>query len=345
MPDDAGLIRVLSSAAMRLSRCAALVALSAAAFGLACGRLPGGAPLPASVWLLPAPSEGLVSPSESLPAGVAPFEGPLIVIDSSNFNLHYDFSAEPIPAGASRVALITTFQGARYHPESIRAITDDSIGMANFAGLLSRTVVGNSNGLFIDFQGGTPDDLAQTTSLLRAIADSARAHGVKPVGIVVPPGDTVGYPTELLARMTDLIVLRLSGEHRAGTAPGALVSPEWMARQIGIRASGAGVARLVADLPLFGYRWNRDASVSQISYSAAQMMVRSEGGVFRRDPASGSLTYSSARDGWTIWIQDAATVERLVVVARRAGVRMFALSGVAGADPDIWTRLPSVLRR
>ena len=245
----------------------------------------------------------------------------------------------------SRVALVTTYQGARYHPESIRALTEDPEVVATFASSLGRLASENNGGLFIDFQGDTPDELSKTTSILRVIADSARGHGLRPIGIVVPPGDTIGYPTGVLARIADLIVVRLHGEHRMGTSPGPLVSPEWMTRQIGIRAYDIGVNRLVAELPLFGYRWNPDGSVTSITYSEAQALVRSEAGVFRRDPASGSLTASSARSRWTIWIQDAETLRKLVTIARREGVHRFALLGVAGADPAIWTDLPAALRR
>ncbi len=311
-----------------------------------CGRLPGGgAPLQASVWLLAAPDEVIDSPARGVAAEIAQFEGGLVVIDTSTFRPVQRLPVSAVPPGTSRVALVTTFQGSRYHPESIRALSEDSIAIDGFAGSIAIAVSGNSNGMFVDFQGATPDELNSTIRLLRAIADSARGHGLSPLGVVVPPGDTIGYPAALLARTADLIVLRLSGEHRAGTSPGPLLSPEWISRQIGIRASEIGVARLVAEFPLFGYRWNRDGTVVSVTYAEAEALVRREAGVFRRDPASGSLTATSARDGWTVWIQDAETLERLIVVARQAGVRRFALVGVRGADPGIWTRLPAALRR
>ncbi len=331
---------------MKVARAAWVLTVAVSLTGTGCGRLPGTrTPLPASVWLLPSPEENVDSRARLVSPEIAPFEGGLVVIDTSTFRPVQRLPVGAVPPGTSRVALVTTFQGTRYHPESIRALSEDSIAIDGFAGSIAIAVSVNSNGLFVDFQGETPDELTRTVRLLRAIADSARAHRLSPVGVVVPPGDTIGYPASLLARSADLIVLRLSGEHRAGTAPGPLVSPEWMARQIGIRASEIGVARLVAELPLFGYRWNRDGTVASVTFAEAEALVRKESGVFRRDPASGSLTATSARDGWTVWIQDAETLERLIAVARRAGVRRFALLGVSGADPDIWARLPAALRR
>ncbi len=312
---------------------------------VACGRLPRGSPPPATVWLLRNFDEGVTQTAPALPPGIAGFVGPLIVVDSESLAPLPGAGDDHPPPGTSRVALVTTYQGARYHPESIRGLTDDSVAATQFAGAMTRMAAAASNGLFIDFQGGTPDELTRTTALLRSIADSARARNLSPVGIVVPPGDTVGYPTAILARTADLIVVRLAGEHRSGTAPGPLASPEWITRQIGLRASEIGVSRLVAELPLFGYLWDATGAVRRITYSEAQSLVERQAGVFRRDAASGSLTASSARDGWTIWIGDAQTLEQLVGVARRAGVKRFALLGVEGADPAIWTQLPAALTR
>lgn len=312
---------------------------------VACGRLPGGEPPPATVWLLPSPDQAGSSQPQSLPGEVAAFEGALVVIDSSTLRPVDISSPSATPSGSSRIAYVTTYQGSRYHPETIRALIEDQSAAATFAGRVASAAARNGNGMFIDFQGETPDELTRNASMVRAITDSARSQNISPVGVIVPPGDTIAYPTRVLARTFDLIVVRLNGEHRPGTGPGALVSPEWMSRQIGMRSSEIGVNRLVAELPLFGYKWDRSGSATRITFAQAQSVVRSEAGSFRRDPATGSLTASSSRNGWTIWIEDAATLEKLISVARQLGIRRFALLGPDGADPEIWTRLPAALKR
>lgn len=312
---------------------------------VACGRLPGNGPPPATVWIVPSPDQRPPNDLSAISTGIADFVGALIVIDSSTLSPVEGPLLSESRAGATHAALVTTYEGNRYHAESIRALAEDSVAVGAFASRVASAAARHGAGIFVDFQGNTPDELKGATSLSRAIADSARARNLAPIGVVVPPGDTIGYPTALLARIFDLIVVRLHGEHRAGTAPGALVSPEWMSRQIGLRAYEVGANRLAAELPLFGYRWDRHGNVARITYADAQALVLSEAGVFRRDPATGSLTASSARNGWTIWIEDAATLEKLIVVARRAGVKRFVLLGPDGADPEIWTRLPAVLKR
>jgi Predicted glycosyl hydrolase len=243
---------------------------------IACGRLPGNEPPPAAVWIVPSPDQRPQNYRSAFSADIADFVGALIVIDSSTLS---PVEGAQLPAGStsqSRTALVTTFQGNRYHAESIRALAEDSVAVGAFAGRVTAAAARNGAGIFVDFQGDTPEELKGTTSLSRAIADSARARHLSPVGVVVPPGDTIGYPTAVLARTFDLIVVRLHGEHRPGTAPGALVSPAWMSRQIGIRAYDIGANRLVAELPLFGYRWDRSGAVARITYADAQTLVRSE---------------------------------------------------------------------
>ena len=312
----------------------------------ACGRLPGSSePPPATAWIIPSPDQHSPNDRAIVSTEIADFVGALIVIDSSTLSPVERVSLAARPNASSRAALVTTYQGNRYHAESIHALSEDVAATGAFASRVAAAAARSGSGMFIDFQGHTPDELKGTAAVSRAIADSARALNVSPVGVVVPPGDTIGYPTAVLARTFDVIVIRLHGEHRAGTAPGALVSPGWMTRQIGIRAYDVGANRLVAELPMFGYRWDRSGAVTRITYAEAQALVRSDGGVFRRDPATGSLTASSSRNGWTVWIEDATTLERLIAVARRAGIKRFALLGPDGADPDIWVRLPAALKR
>ena len=276
-----------------------------------CGRLPGREPPPATVWILPS-AVRTSGAARLVPPEIAALQGSLIVIDSSTLSPVVSLAQPDASGGASRIAVVTTFEGNRYHPEGIRALTEDAAASGAFASRVASAAVQGGDGMFVDFQGSTPDELSANSSILRALGDSARGRGVSPIGVIVPPGDTIGYPTAILARTFDLVVVRLNGEHRNGTSPGALLSPEWMTRQIGIRSSAIGVNRIVAELPLFGYKWDRGGVATQITFAEAQALVRSEAGVFRRDQASGSITASSVRNGWTIWIEDATTLERLV---------------------------------
>lgn len=236
-----------------------------------------------------------------------------------------------------RPAIITTYQGGRYRPETVRALVDDTLVMALAA--RSTAVTARDMSLIIDFQGATPADLPGMVEMVRSIGRFARPMGSRRVAMVVPPGDTVSYPTAILARVADILVIRLHGEHRPGTAPGPLATPEFIAREIGLRSRVIGASRIGAELPLFGYQWNADGTAVPITWADAQALVRSESGAFTRDPSSQFLT-ARGRDGWTVWVPDARTVQSMVTAVKRRGVTQFALAGVEGADPALFPTPP-----
>ncbi|MEJ7759071.1 MAG: hypothetical protein WKF55_05710 [Gemmatimonadaceae bacterium] len=245
-----------------------------------------------------------------------------------------------------RAAVVTSFQGQRHHPETVRALAADSQALASTAGAVAAHArKAGANAMIIDLQGMTAADIRQLIDVTRAIADSARAYVLGPIGFVVPAADTAAYPGALIARTADFIVLRLMGEHRPGTAPGSFATPVWFGRQIGIRAAEVGASRVIAELPLSGYRWERDGTARRITYSEAQALVVAEGLAFRRDAETRALTASSPRDGWDIWINDHETTQFLIAAARRTGVNRFVFAGIEGSDPQIWTTFGHSLRR
>lgn len=304
-------------------------------------------------WYVPAAQISDETAARLKPAPEIPSSGALVVLDSA--------SLRPVMvrrggSGVSwgrindstayagtlvRPAIITTYQGGRYRPETVRALVDDTVVMAHTA--RSTAVTARGMRLIVDFQGATPNDLPGMVEMVRSIGRFARPMGSRPFAMLVPPGDTVSYPTSILARVADILVIRLHGEHRPGTAPGPLTTPEFIAREIGLRARVVGASRLGAELPLFGYRWNADGTAAPITWADAQTLVRSESGAFTRDPASRFLT-ARGRDGWTVWLPDALTVQHMVAAVRRRGVTLIALSGVEGADPALFTTAASFRR-
>jgi spore germination protein YaaH len=317
--------------------------LAICALLVSCRTPPRARPAATVVWTIAAPV-GAGFDQANVTTEQTRLSGGLLVIDSTSLRpiLRSEPSLRANPA-VSRIAVVTTFEGSRYHPEAIRALFEDEQVMSRAAGAIATSVPLAGNGLFLDFQNAAPDDIRGIAALMRSIADSARAARVAPVGMIVPAGDTVGYPTRILARSADLLVVRLYGEHGPGTPPGPLLSPEWIARHLGMRSREIGANRIVAELPLFGYRWDRNGRVTPITFAAAQALVLSDAGSFRRDPPSGFLT-ASGRDGWTLWIPDGRSIATMIGLVRRSGINRIALAGPAGADPDIWVRLPAAIR-
>ncbi|HEX2722950.1 MAG TPA: hypothetical protein VHM24_08530 [Gemmatimonadaceae bacterium] len=313
----------------------------------ACTRLPGELPSEIKILLAPGPVTVSGSPPARLFEAGRYATGDVISIDTVTFRparAPRTMSAPDSDAGLPRFAIVTTYQGTRHHAETIRALSEDTVALAGAAGALTREAA--SRGaltLLIDAQGLSASDLRNFVAFVRALSDSSRRKIPDGTALIIPPGDTVAYPTAVLARVVPMLVLRLYGEHRPGTAPGPLASVEWINRQVGLRAVAIGVNRLTAELPLFGYLWQRDSAARPISFVDAQRLVAAEAGSFRRDQPSGFLAYRGST-GWSVWVPDAQTVDRMIATIRRAGISRVLLSGVDGADPDLWARLPPIRR-
>lgn len=320
----------LTSLVIILARITGAVLISAA-FS-ACGRIPS-TPIPAPrVWFLT--SATLAADRATAESTVT---GGLILLDSTTFR----------PVLRQRGAGVTTFtsyQGSRYHPDAVKAIAEEPAVLDTFSRSVASVARSAGTGLLLDFQDLSASDLPRFVELVRSIASAAHAQSLSPFGIIIPAGDTLAYPASVLARVADVIVVRLGTEHRPGTPAGPLTSPDFIRRHLGTRAIGLGSTRLAAEFPLYGYIWARDGSARRISHREASEMIRREAGVFRRDPTSQFLT-AEGRDGWTIWVPDARTISALIAIAQSRGVNTIALTGVAGADPAIRDALAQTMRR
>jgi len=242
-------------------------------------------------------------------------------------------------------ALVTSFQGSRYHPDVVRGIAESKDALGSAANtIVSLAASTHSSGLVLDFQEMASEDLIAMSDVARAIADIARAASVNPIAMIIPANDSAVYPGATLARIADALIVRLFPEHGPRTPPGPIVSPPWFARGLGVRAAQIGVTRIVAEIPADGILWSADGSTRRVSYAESMRFAEQGSTTFVRDPGSDNLHASSSRDGWEIWVADHVLIERLIADARRIGVTRFAFAGIDGADPELWQSLRQLKR-
>jgi spore germination protein YaaH len=315
--------------------------MAAAASILACASARGRPPAAgAEFWAFAAPwdprSEASATAHDSqLDVLVSGF----IVLDSATFRptaLYTDTSMRSNPGNRRRMALVTSFHGTRFHPETIRALGSDSTVLGQAAGRTA-ALLGSAGyrGLILDFEGLTPDDLDVLIRVSNAFADSARAHGVSPTGMAIPATDTAAYPGRPLLGAVDFLVVMLYDQHWLTSPPGPIASPDWAMRALGIRAGDVGSSRVVAAFPIYGYRWRSDSATAIVSFPEAEAVAREAHVALQRDPASSTLHAES--DGWSVWVSDATLLDSLVRGARRTGITKFALWRLGLEDPRIWT--------
>ena len=238
-----------------------------------------------------------------------------------------------------RMAMVTSWTGQQYNPAAIRTLANDPPALARLARTVAHRVsqLGLS-GIVLDFQGQSRSDLDLLVRVSKAIADSTRARGATQIVIAVPAGDTAAYPAQPLRAAADLILVMLYDEHRSGTSPGPVASPEWVARNLDLRIAEVGASRVVAALPLYGYQWRGTEPAIVLGYADARDIALAGGVSLDRDPASHTL-HGSRPGAWDIWVPDAELIERLVADIRETGVRRIALWHLGAEDPALWTRV------
>lgn len=243
--------------------------------------------------------------------------------------------------GRRRMALVTSWSGDRFHPAVIRSLAVNPELLARVAGEVATLATrGGYRGIIVDFEGHASSDRTALAHVVRSIGDSARARGAGPIVVAVPAADTAAYSARVLGGSADFILVMLYDEHWSTSVPGPIASPDWARRHLAVRIGEVGPGRIVASLPLHGYRWRRGGVTQVIGYDAARQLATSAGVPLRRDQSSRTLrARGDGADPWELWVSDAELLRELVSDARSAGVTRFAFFRLGLEDPEVWTRV------
>jgi spore germination protein YaaH len=244
---------------------------------------------------------------------------------------------QQLARGTRRLAIVTSWHNDRFHAQPIRTLAARPALLGESARWIAEQAVsGRYQGLVLDFEELEPRDLEAQLAVARAIRDTARARGVGLLAIAVPAGNAASYPVRRLLGVADFILVMLYDQHWLGSGPGPISEPGWVARSLAARvAEAGGPDRVVAGLPLYGYRWRRGAATEIVSFDDAKRIAAQTGTPLRRDAASFTLRAERAPD-WDMWVTDAELLQRLVHDARRTGVRRFSFWRLGQEDPAVW---------
>lgn len=240
-----------------------------------------------------------------------------------------------------RMAIVTSWHGDRFHPSSIRALGRDDARLAKAAGAIAGHAAQlRYAGLVLDFESLERTDRQALLHVIKAIADSAHARRVPTVVVAIPATDTVVYPAKPLIAIADLVMPMLYDEHWSTSSPGAISEPDWVRTVLAARIAEVGASRIVAALPVYGYRWplNPKSAAKDVTFSDAMRSAAQAGVQLTRDQKTSTLR--GAKPGeWEIWVTDAELLSVLVHQTTDAGVHRIALWRIGQEDPAIWRKL------
>ena len=236
-----------------------------------------------------------------------------------------------------RFALVTSWHGQGFHATSIRALGADAARRAQVAGRIARYAQAmRYSGLVLDFETLKAGDLTTQLSVIRAIADSAKAHGVTTIAVAIPAEPDEAYPTRELTRIADFVLVMLYDQHWPGSEAGPISAPDWVTRNLSRVVGEVGASRVVAGLPLYGYYWAKGKPGVGVSHATAIRHAKRDSIALTRDSASKTLRGVARNGASAIWVTDAALLEELMQGAGRLGVMRFAFWRLGQEDPAVW---------
>ena len=236
-----------------------------------------------------------------------------------------------------RMAIVTSWHGDRFHPGTIRTLAKDNARLARVASAIaSHAASKRYSGLVLDFEALERADLNALVRVVKAIADSARERGVGTIAVAIPATDTAAYPAKPIANVADFVMPMLYDQHWSTSGPGPIASPDWVRASLARRVAEVGASRVIAALPVYGYKWRTSgrAPAEPVSYADAKRLADSSRAPLTRDRASSTLR-AKAGD-WEIWVTDAELFANLSRVAETAGVKRVALWRIGQEDARIW---------
>lgn len=252
----------------------------------------------------------------------------------------YPDTLRPRRGTLRRMAIVTSWHGDRFHARTIRTLAADRALLSQTAGHIARhSAAMRYSGLVLDFETLDARDVSALLTVVRAIADSAHARGIRMVAVAVPATDSAAYPARPLLGVADVLLPMLYDQHWPGSAPGPTAEPAWVHAALAARvAEAGGPARIVAALPAYGYRWwtgSRARRADAVSFREARRIAAAARVPLARDAATQTLRATRAGE-WEMWVTDAALLRTLVREARALGVRRFALWRMGQEDEAVW---------
>jgi spore germination protein YaaH len=247
-----------------------------------------------------------------------------------------DTLARQRPSGMRLMGMVTNAVGGKFHVEALRGLSVDSAALSRAAGEIARRLTSASyRGLVIDLEGFAAADRHVMTTVVNAIADSARARKIAPIAVAVPAVDTTVFHGRDLVPAADYLLVMLYDQHWTTSAPGPLAAPDWVDRATALRIAEVGADHIVAALPLYGYRWPTTGPAAALSFDNAKRDAAAANVTLQRDSATGTLRATST-GAWDLWISDAGLIDTLVRVVRARGVHTIALWRLGQEDAGVW---------
>jgi hypothetical protein len=201
------------------------------------------------------------------------------------------------------------------------------------ASITAEALVGEWDGVNIDFEGLPATSKDDLSSFMRALYARMHPHGLEvsiDVGIADPACDRIA-----LAGAADFIVPMFYDEHWSTSSHGSIAGQPWFASELSKLLRAVPPEKVVVGLGSYGYRWADSAPpATMLTYPNALAAAARAGQTISLDPTTLNPTFACGTD--RVWFLDAATAFNQVSVSSGYGVGGYAVWRMGMEDPALW---------
>jgi peptidoglycan-N-acetylglucosamine deacetylase len=206
----------------------------------------------------------------------------------------------------------------------------------NIRNLLEFVQKNHFAGINIDFENLAPTSQLDLVAFMRELHDLFAPLGLE-VSQSVPFGDPT-FDYRALAQLNDYLILMAYDEHAGSQEAGSIASQSWYTNNLKQRLIDLPADRYVVAIGNYGYDWH-NKTVSTVTIPEAIQIARKFNREIKLDPISLSQTFDyddDLQEHHQIHFLDAVTAFNQVAIARKQGVKSFALWRLGAEDPSIW---------
>ena len=218
----------------------------------------------------------------------------------------------------------------------------------------------NLDGINIDFENVSEADAESYVRFMSMLGARLKEQGIKSSVDVHVPGNSAtsrSHSRAALSRYVDYVMLMAYDEHwRTCQTAGSVASLPWVERAVqNTIAEGVDRAKLVLGVPFYSRRWEETpvggGKVKVKSYTLtmadaeALSALRQAPPMWNEKTGQNFFMYSLNGKTYKIWMEDAASMEKRLILVERYGLAGAAAWARGHEKLEIWNTIERILNR
>ncbi len=215
-------------------------------------------------------------------------------------------------------------------------LASSKLRQQNIRNLLEFVQSNHFAGISIDFENLAPTSQLDLVSFMRELHDLFAPLGLEVCQSVPFNDSTFNY--RALAQFNNYLILMAYDEHATSQEAGSIAAQSWYTQNLTQRLIDLPADKYVVAIGNYGYDWHNN-TVSTVTVPEAIQIARKFKREIKLDPISLSQTFDyddDRQEHHQVHFLDAVTAFNQIAIARKHGVKSFALWRLGAEDSSMW---------